>query len=146
MQIPEKKEFLDASVFFPKETQALEDPKSRLNKMYLGLLASQAPGSMRPDSPKSFHHGTPCQHCTSEVFTDAGFRCSRPCLNFNKGLIKTFSSLKCTGITFKWRNDRLCVGSTGWVRDIAPGWPGELSDDRSCPTRSGLLSLGELKR
>lgn len=57
-----------------------------------------------------------------------------------------FSSLKCTGMEFKWRNDRLCVGSIGWVRDITPGWRRELSDDRSCPTRHGLLSLEELKR
>lgn len=57
-----------------------------------------------------------------------------------------FSSLKCTGMEFKWWNDRLCVGSIGWVRDITPGWRGELSDDRSCPTRRGLLSLEELKR
>lgn len=75
-----------------------------------------------------------------------GFRCSWPYLNFNKGLIKMFSSLKCTGMEFKWRNDRLCAGSIGWVRDITPGWRGELSDDRSCPTRRGLLSLEELKR
>lgn len=65
---------------------------------------------------------------------------------FQQGLIKMFSSLKRTGMEFKWRNDRLCVGSIGWVRDITPGWRGELSDDRSCPTRSGLLSLREVKR
>jgi hypothetical protein len=34
----------------------------------------------------------------------------------------------------------------GWVRGITPGWRGELSDNRSCPKRSGLLSLKELKR
>lgn len=57
-----------------------------------------------------------------------------------------FSSLKRTGMEFKRRNDRLCVGSIGWVRDITPGWRGELPDDRSCPTRNGLLSLREVKR
>ena len=75
-----------------------------------------------------------------------GLRCSQLYLNFNKELIKMFSSLKCTGMEFKQQNDRLCVGSIGWVRDITPGWRGELSDDRSCPTRSGLLSLREVKR
>lgn len=123
-----------------------KEPPHQPNKAYSGLLASQPPGSLLPDSPKSFHHRAPCQHSTSKVFTDAGFWCSWPYLNFNKGLIKMFSSLKCTGMEFKWRNDRLCVGSIGWVRDITPGWRGELSDNRSCPTRHGLLSLEELKR
>lgn len=57
-----------------------------------------------------------------------------------------FSSLKCTAVEFKWWNDRLYVGLIGWVRDITPGWRRELSDDRNCPKRSGLLSLEELKR
>lgn len=74
MQIWGRKEsaLLDISVFFPKETQALEDPKRPLNSTCLGILASQPLGSLCLPSPKSFHHGASCQHCTSMVFTDAG--------------------------------------------------------------------------
>lgn len=57
-----------------------------------------------------------------------------------------FSFLKRRGIEFKCWDDRLCVRLIGWVRGITPGWRGELSDNRSCPKRSGLLSLKELKR
>lgn len=129
-------------LFSSPRRQALEDPKSPLNKMYLGLLASQPPGSLHPDSAKSFHDGTSCNTAPQKSSLLQGFRCSWSYLNFNKGLIEMFSSLKCTEVKFKWWNDRLCVGSIGWVRDITPGWPGELSGDRSCPTWSGLLSLG----
>lgn len=131
---------LEAPVLFSNKEQDLEDPK---------CTQTSWPPSLRfiaPDSPQSPHHRASCQHSTSKVFTASGFRCSQPYLHFNKRLIKMFSSLKCTGMEFKWRNDRLCVGLIGWVRDITPGCRGELSDDRSCPTRSGLLSPEELKR
>lgn len=74
MQIRGRREsaLLDISVFFPKETQALEDPKSPLKSTYLGLLASQPLGSLCLPSPKSFHPGASCQHCTSKVFPAVG--------------------------------------------------------------------------
>lgn len=75
-----------------------------------------------------------------------GVGCSQLYLNFNKRRIKLLSSLECAGLAFKWRDDRLCVGSIDWVRDIAPGWRAALSADRSCPTRAGLLSPREVKR
>lgn len=131
LQIQERKEsaFLDPSLLFPKVTQALEDIKSPCKKC---LWTSWPPVSIT-----RLPANTPPQRSSLTW----GFRCSRPYLHFNKGLIKMFSSLKCTGVEFKSRSDRLCVGLIVWVRDITPGWWGELSDDRSCPTRSGLLSL-----
>lgn len=60
--------------------------------------------------------------------------------------MRMFSSFRCAGMECKWRADRLCVGLTGWVRAITPGWPGEPPDNRICPTRGGLLSLEQLKR
>lgn len=152
MQIWERKEsaLLDASVSFSKEMQALEDPKSpppqpRIKRLW----ASWPPGPLVHCSltlPSHSITGLPANTPPQRSSLTWGFRCSWPYLNFNKGLIKMFSSLKCTGMEFKWRDDRRCLGSIGWVRDITPGWRGELSDDRSCPTRRGLLSLEELKR
>lgn len=57
-----------------------------------------------------------------------------------------FPSFKCAGMEYKWQADSLCVWLVGWVKAITPGWPGEPPDNRSCPTRGGLLSLEQLKR
>lgn len=138
--------FLEASVFSSKETRALEDPKSPLNKAHWASWPPSLLVHCTSTLPSHSIMGLPANAALQRSPLTWGFRCSQLYLNFNKGLIKMFSSLKCTGMEFKWRNDRLCVGSIGWVRDITPGWRGELSDDGSCPARSGLLSLREVKR
>lgn len=133
---------LYVSVVYPKKTQALEDPKRPLNKTYLGLLASQPPGSLHPDFPSHSIMGLPANTPPQRSSLMRGFRCSWPYLNFNKGLIKMFSSLKCTGIEFRWWNDRLCVGLIGWVRDITPGWRGELSETGAVQQAVGCCHWG----
>lgn len=121
-------------------------PKNPLNKAHWASWPPSLLVHCTPTLPSHSIMGLPANTPPQRSPLTWGFRCSQLYLNFNKGLIKMFSSLKCTGMKFKWRNDRLCVGSIGWVRDITPGWQGELSDDGSCPARSGLLSLREVKR